>query len=187
MKTRTGQTLRDAVASLVEKSLIASRIDSHEASYRLLDTTRSYALEKLIASGEHEAIATRHAIYSAELLEANSVDFFELGIPKDTQLVKDYLGNVRAALEWSFGPGGSDELAIRLAAAAGPLFLAMSLLTECRNWMERAIERMLTRLQSAASDGSSRVVCLVAHIHRGKQREGPRCLPDRAWLCGAVR
>jgi predicted ATPase/DNA-binding winged helix-turn-helix (wHTH) protein len=132
----------DAVGSLVEKSLIASRIDHQGASCRLLDATRSYALEKLIASGEHEMIATRHAVYSAQLLEANSADFFERGTPKDTQPVKDYLGNVRAALEWSFGPGGSDELAIRLAAAAGPLFLAMSLLTECRNWMERALARM---------------------------------------------
>jgi predicted ATPase/DNA-binding winged helix-turn-helix (wHTH) protein len=132
----------DAVGSLVEKSLIASRIDTHEASYRLLDTTRFYALEKLAASGEHDAIATRHAIYSAELLEANSADFFEVGIPKDTRRLKDYLGNARAAIEWSFGPGGSYELAIRLAAAAGPLFLAMSLLTECREWMAKAVDRL---------------------------------------------
>jgi predicted ATPase len=131
----------DAVGSLVEKSLIAFRIDRQGVSYRLLDTTRSYALEKLTASGEHDSIATRHAIYLAELLEANSADFF-VGIPKDTQLVKDHLGNVRTALEWSFGPGGSDALAIRVAAAAGPLFLAMSLLSECRNWMERALTRM---------------------------------------------
>jgi predicted ATPase/DNA-binding winged helix-turn-helix (wHTH) protein len=132
----------DAVGSLVEKSLIASRIDADEASYRLLDTTRFYALEKLFESGEHDAIATRHATYSAQLLESNSADFFEPGIPGGTQRVKDSLGDVRAALEWSFGPGGCDELALRLAAAAGPLFLAMALLTECRNWMERAIERM---------------------------------------------
>ena len=127
----------EAVGSLVEKSLIVSRIDSREASYRLLDTTRSYALEKLIASGEHDSIATRHAVYSAELLEAQSADFFEPGVSKDTRLVKDYLGNIRAALEWSFGPGGSDALAFRVAAAVGPLFLSMSLLTECRHWMER--------------------------------------------------
>jgi predicted ATPase/DNA-binding winged helix-turn-helix (wHTH) protein len=132
----------DAVGSLVEKSLIGVRIDSQGASYRLLDTTRSYALEKLIASGEHDAIATRHANYLIQLLEANSVDSFEVSAPKDPQRVKDCLGNVRAALEWSFGPGEGDALAIGLAAVAGPLFLALSLLTECRNWMERAIDRM---------------------------------------------
>jgi predicted ATPase/DNA-binding winged helix-turn-helix (wHTH) protein len=51
----------DAIGGLVEKSVIVLCIDAHEASYRLLDTTRSYALEKLIASGEHDAIATRQA------------------------------------------------------------------------------------------------------------------------------
>ena len=47
--------------------------------YRLLDTTRSYALEKLIASGEHDTIAARHANLTIRFLEANSVDLFELG------------------------------------------------------------------------------------------------------------
>ena len=45
-------------------------------------------------------------------------------------------------LEWSFGPDGNDSAAIGLAAAAAQLFLAMSLLSECRTWMERAIARI---------------------------------------------
>jgi predicted ATPase/DNA-binding winged helix-turn-helix (wHTH) protein len=128
--------ITDVVGSLVEKSLIEARIDPQGAFYRLLDMTRSYALEKLIASGEHDVIATRHANYLIQLLEADSA------APNSTQLVKDYLGSVRAALEWSFGAGGSDALAVSLAAAAGPLFLSMPLLAECRSWMERAIDRI---------------------------------------------
>src|SRR5258705_11423831 len=58
----TGRTdVTDAVGSLVHKSLIENRIDSREASYRLLDTTRSYAFEKLVASSEYESVAARHA------------------------------------------------------------------------------------------------------------------------------
>jgi tetratricopeptide (TPR) repeat protein len=56
--------------------------------------------------------------------------------------VRDYLGNIRAALGWSFGPNGDDLKAIGLAAAASQLFLAMSLLLECRTWMEKAVDRM---------------------------------------------
>jgi hypothetical protein len=52
------------------------------------------------------------------------------------------LGNIRAALEWSFGPNGDDEIATRLAAAATQLFLELSLLIECRVWAERAIARL---------------------------------------------
>jgi predicted ATPase/DNA-binding winged helix-turn-helix (wHTH) protein len=134
----------DAVGSLVEKSLIGNRFDYQEISYRLLDTTRSYALEKLIASGEHDTIAARHANHTIQFLEANSVDLFELdGSKAVADLARDYIGNVRAALEWSFGPKGNDRTATRLAAAAAQLFLDMSLLLECRNWMERAIDLMI--------------------------------------------
>jgi tetratricopeptide (TPR) repeat protein len=52
------------------------------------------------------------------------------------------LGNIRAALEWSFGPNGADEIATRLAAASTQLFLELSLLIECRVWAERAIVRL---------------------------------------------
>src|SRR5713226_7786157 len=123
----------DAVGSLVDKSLIEPRIDSREASYRLLDTTRSYAFEKLVASNEYESVAARHANFSIQLLEANGPDLFKLrsaeAVPNSLQ---DYLGNVRAALEWSFGPNGCDRTALRLAAAAAQLFLSMSLFLECR-------------------------------------------------------
>ena len=133
----------DAVGSLVDKSLIEPRIDAPEASYRLLDTTRYYAFEKLVASNEDESVAARHANFSIQLLEANRTDLLKLrsaeAVPNSLQ---DYLGNVRAALEWSFGPNGCDRTALRLAAAAARLFLSMSLYLECRNWMEKAINRI---------------------------------------------
>jgi predicted ATPase/DNA-binding winged helix-turn-helix (wHTH) protein len=140
----------DAMRSLVEKSLIGVRIDSRGTFYRLLDTTRSYALEKLTAAGERGSIAARHANFLIQLLENNRINLFEL---QDSDLfadsARDCLGNLRAALEWSFGPAGNDRIALRLAAASAQLFLAMSLLLECRNWMEKAIDRM-------AADGDVR-------------------------------
>jgi predicted ATPase/DNA-binding winged helix-turn-helix (wHTH) protein len=139
----TGQSeIVGAVGSLADKSLIGTSSNARGTFYRLLDTTRSYALEKLIAGGEHHSIAERHANFSIQLLENNRVDIFDLQPtegPVDS--LRDYLGDIRAALEWSFGPNGHDHTAIRLAAAASQL-LAMSLLLECRKWMERAIDRM---------------------------------------------
>jgi predicted ATPase/DNA-binding winged helix-turn-helix (wHTH) protein len=51
----------DAIAGLVEKSLIATRIDETQAQYRLLDTTRAYALEKLEEHAEVDVVFRRHA------------------------------------------------------------------------------------------------------------------------------
>ncbi len=59
----------DGVSSLVAKSLVAAELDGAVARYRLLDTTRAYALEKLSDSGELETIARRHAEYYRDLFE----------------------------------------------------------------------------------------------------------------------
>jgi predicted ATPase/DNA-binding winged helix-turn-helix (wHTH) protein len=58
----------DAIAGLVEKSLIATRIDEAQAQYRLLDTTRAYALEKLEEHAEVDVVLRRHAEYVAGYL-----------------------------------------------------------------------------------------------------------------------
>jgi len=58
----------DAIAGLVEKSLITTRIDETQAQYRLLDTTRAYALEKLEQHAEVDVVLRRHAEYVAGYL-----------------------------------------------------------------------------------------------------------------------
>ena len=135
--------IEGAVENLVNKSLMGVRTSSRGTLYRLLDTTRCYALEKLAVSGEHDSIAARHANFSIQLLESNRDNLFDLE-PAEAPAgaLRDYLGNIGAALEWSFGSSGNDNTAIRMAAAAAQLFLAMSFFVECRSWMERAIDRM---------------------------------------------
>jgi predicted ATPase/DNA-binding winged helix-turn-helix (wHTH) protein len=135
--------IKGAVENLVNKSLMVAWPGYQGMHYRLLDTTRSYALEKLGLSGEHHSIAARHANFSVQLLESgrgNLVDLERGAAPAGG--LPDYLGNIRAALEWSFGPDGNDSTAIRTAAAASQLFLAKALFVECRGWMERAIDRI---------------------------------------------
>ncbi|MDB5607048.1 MAG: hypothetical protein JWP25_3948 [Bradyrhizobium sp.] len=135
--------IEGAVETLVNKSLIVAWPSYPGMLYRLLDTTRSYALEKLAASGEHHSVAARHASHLSQSLESNRRNLFNRQpgqSPSDA--IQHYLGDIRAALEWSFGPDGSDRAAIRMAAAASQLFLAKSLFVECRGWMEQAIDRI---------------------------------------------
>ena len=129
----------EAVASLVAKSLVATEIGASSVRYRLLDTTRTYAQGKLIRSGEATAVALRHATYYRELLERADSAASRLSKPKGAAVHRDHVSNIRAALEWSFSAQGDLDLGTALAAAAAPLFLEMSLLSECRVWMERAI------------------------------------------------
>jgi predicted ATPase len=129
----------DAIAGLVEKSLIATRIDAAQAHYRLLDTTRAYALEKLEEHAEVDIVLRRHAEYVAGHLELQRAALVPLSQTERTAAYSSQLSDVRAALEWSFGPRGDAEIATRLAVPATQLLLELSLLVECQLWSERAI------------------------------------------------
>lgn len=129
----------DAIAGLVSKSLIATRLDQGEPQYLLLDTTRAYALEKLAEHRELHLISLRHTEYVIQQLESQKEVLTTLSRSDRVATYSQQISNVRSALEWSFGPHGNYEIAIRIAAASAPLFLELSLLLECRAWTERAI------------------------------------------------
>jgi tetratricopeptide (TPR) repeat protein len=107
--------------------------------YRLLDTTRAYALEISVDEAELDDLAMRHATYSRQWLEQTGIEWPTLSTGAERAPHFAGLNNVRAALEWCFGVNGNAEMGVGLAAAAAPVFLAMSLLTECHRWSERAI------------------------------------------------
>jgi predicted ATPase/DNA-binding winged helix-turn-helix (wHTH) protein len=133
------EQVAEAIAGLVAKSLVAVETNHTGTLYRLLDTTRAYVLTKLEDGGERNTIAQRHAIYYREFLER--IEIASLTCSRNNGAVEGwrYLSNARAALEWSFSEQGDKDVGTALAAASGPLFLELSLLTECRFWMERAI------------------------------------------------
>ncbi len=62
----------DGVRNLVMKSLVATDINGDPTFYRLLHTTRLYALERLAESGEPERLRRRHDEFYRELFELNA-------------------------------------------------------------------------------------------------------------------
>jgi predicted ATPase/DNA-binding winged helix-turn-helix (wHTH) protein len=124
-------------ASLVAKSMLTLNTSNPSARYRLLDTTRVYAQEKLAASGEAEATAQRHATYFLHLLERLGD-----GSSENLSAIADQFGNIRGALTWCFSERGDRAIGVALAAASMPLFLKLSLLAECQMWAMRAIEAL---------------------------------------------
>jgi len=127
-----------ALDSLIEKSLVTThRTDDGTTHYRLLETTRIHALERLVQLNEIDAVAERHARYFAQLLRSQPPQFSH-----------GHLGNLRAALEWCFGhrPGASiparTEAGIDLAAASVATLLHFSLWNECLCWSKAALARL---------------------------------------------
>jgi len=123
----------DGLANLVAKSLVAAEVDGTIGRCRLLDTTRVYAFSRLDEVGELQEFSRRHAEYYRGLLEG-----IEPEREKRSKLGA-HVDNVRAALEWCFGANGNLLVGVGLAAAAAPMFLTMTLRSECYRWSERAI------------------------------------------------
>ena len=129
----------EQAAELVAKSLVAADVGDAEPRLRLLETTGAYALNKLAQSGEVDAIAQRHAGYYRDLLQAAAQD---KAAADDWSAHAPDIDNVRTALTWAFAPEGDASIGVALAAASAPVWLEMSLLTECHGWMGKAIESL---------------------------------------------
>jgi predicted ATPase/DNA-binding winged helix-turn-helix (wHTH) protein len=134
-----GGELGEPVASLVAKSLIVSDNSGGRVRFRLLDTTRAYLQGKLTLDSEATAVALRHATFFCQFLRRASAQapaFFEA---RALAAFGEHLGNIRAGLRWSLSATGDPRIAADLAAAAAPLFLELSLLTECACWSAKAL------------------------------------------------
>jgi predicted ATPase/DNA-binding winged helix-turn-helix (wHTH) protein len=142
----------DGLADLVGKSLVVADVGGQTTFYRLLDTTRAYALENLAESGEVEAISRSHALYYRELLERAEVEWESRPTAEWLAQYRPELDNVRAALDWAFSLNGDLGIGVPLTVAAAPLWLELSLMEECRGRMEQA----LTALADAEAGGERR-------------------------------
>ena len=132
----------DCVANLVTKSLVTGDAGGATVRYRLLETTRAYALEKLTEGGEFGATARRHAEYFRDSLQEPETAW---EARPNSDLVGAYgrrVDDVRAALEWAFSSEGDVAVGVALAAASAPIWIEMALLTECRGWMTAALDAL---------------------------------------------
>jgi predicted ATPase/DNA-binding winged helix-turn-helix (wHTH) protein len=140
------------IDSLVAKSMVAIRPAGGMMRYRLLDTTRAYALDIRFADAELADLAVRHAAYYRDWLKQIGAATPALSAAAERLPLLAGLNNVRAALEGCFGADGNIGMGVELAAAAAPVFLAMSLLPECHRWSERAIEALTDSTRGCVED-----------------------------------
>jgi predicted ATPase/DNA-binding winged helix-turn-helix (wHTH) protein len=135
-----GMEVLDAVANLVAKSLISADVSEPTVQYRLLETTRAYAMQKLIEAGEFEACARRHAQHHFDWFKRAEAAWTTR--PTGAQWLKDHgrgVDDVRSALNWAFSPDGDAMFGVALTVASIPLWLELSLVHECRAHAERAL------------------------------------------------
>ena len=131
-------SVADGISSLISKSLLTLDGSTSARRWRLLETIRAYALEKLASSDELSTVARRRARHYRQRLRSMEAEWRD-GHGGDGADLGEVVANTRAGLDWAFSPSGDESLGIALAVAAVPLWLRLSLLGECRERVERAL------------------------------------------------
>lgn len=130
----------EAFRGLISKSMISADSYGPQRRYRLLETTRRYALQRLDDEGERISAATAHADYLLTLLNDAQTHWTEQTDKSLMAVFSIELDNVRAALEWSLSPSGDASIGVSLASAAVPFFFELSLVRECGSRAQQALD-----------------------------------------------
>jgi predicted ATPase len=191
----TGVNAIDLLVDLVAKSLVVADVGGTKPRFRLLDTTRAYALEKLDVSGEREAVARRHGAYYRQLFARAEA---EASSRTTSDWLADYaqeIDNLRAALDWALSATGEESTGVALTASAFPLWTRLSLLEECRRRAQQALialgtesnedSREAMRLHAALGASTSEASEMAAAF--AKTLEIARRLGDRDYQLRALR
>ncbi len=147
--TDTDQTF-DQLSRLIDKSLVVVDTRERDTRYRLLETVRHYAREKLDASGETDLVRSRHRDHYTTVFDTKMSGDVE----RWTARADVEIDNLRTAFAYS-RDSGDTELAARLASALQPLWLAKGRIMQGLNWFDSILS------QSAAMTPATRARALA--------------------------
>jgi predicted ATPase/DNA-binding NarL/FixJ family response regulator len=139
----------DTLSHLVDKSLVIADQSSSETRYRLLETIRQYAQQKLAEQGDGVEGRDCHLIYFvqwAEMMASTLGDKDQLVGLKEFESEHD---NLRTALDWSRINEKKATLGLRLAAACGPFWISHGYLSEGRRHLLAALSPKVVKDRSS--------------------------------------
>ncbi len=132
----------DLLGSLADKSIVTVEAHAGQARYRLLETVRQYATERLVERRDADRLRSRHAEYFTGFVETAEPNMFLYGHDSVwfDRIERD-MGNLRAAAEWCATQSGTADVSLRLAAALQWFWFVRGRFGEAREWLENAVSR----------------------------------------------
>ncbi len=135
--------LIDLLARLVDKSLVVAQPAGHAMRYRLLETIRQYAGERLCASGEAESARRQHLAHYLDLAEQAGPQLRRadhmIWLARLAAEHDNLRAALRFALEMAAASEGFTEQALRLVAALEPYWYVRGYFREGLAWAEQAL------------------------------------------------
>jgi predicted ATPase/DNA-binding winged helix-turn-helix (wHTH) protein len=131
----------DRLGGLVDKSLVVA--ETGEAPrYRLLETSRAFAMEKMQQADETDAVRRSHAEAMLAVFEGSLEEEYVLPTQARLERYLPDLDNARAALDWSAGASGDAELQIALTGAIAWVWVSAGLRPEGMRRTRSAMARI---------------------------------------------
>jgi predicted ATPase/transcriptional regulator with XRE-family HTH domain len=130
--------LLDGLGRLVDQSLIQQREDGGEPRFGMLHVIREFALERLEASGEIEALRHAHAQHTLTLAATSPIGLRSASDAHWLARLEHEHDNLRAALGWALGRGEVD-LCLRLGVGFAPFWWARGYYGEGRSWVSQVL------------------------------------------------
>jgi predicted ATPase/DNA-binding SARP family transcriptional activator len=125
----------DTLQSLVDRSLLKLE----DGRYRMLQTVREYALDKLDQSNEAVELRPAHAKWLVDLIEAEMLDRHAPTTRAPTVLAPE-LENFRSALAWAEAVGQTEVVARLAAPLTWALWERQGRLSEAERWLRLAMD-----------------------------------------------
>jgi len=160
----------DAMTDLVAKSLITSNASGGGTQYRLLDTTRYYALDLLERSPDAHEVKRRHGLYCRDLFTARETAWEGSGTSASIARHGRRIDDIRAAVDWAFSDDGDIAIGLELVVAAAELWFDQNLTEEFLGVAERALAAVA---ESELSGSPLRVELLTIYGNALWHTRGP--------------
>ncbi|CAD6550684.1 hypothetical protein LMG27952_05050 [Paraburkholderia hiiakae] len=138
-----------AIADLVDRSLLCAIPNLPQMHYRLLDTIRAYARDRLVESGTSHDWLVRHAQHVLGVFRSADKLAQERAEIDWKRTFGLYLDDLRSAVEWSFSDESTTVIAIELVVTSIPLSMQFALIEECLCRVDAAMTA-LPRLSAQA-------------------------------------
>jgi predicted ATPase/transcriptional regulator with XRE-family HTH domain len=136
----TEAELFDVLSSLVNKSLLIAEFEGMEPRYRLLESFREYAREKLVTRGEAEIVAQRHARAYLEIAERLEAAYCSEADAVWNEPTQSELDNWRAVLNWGLAARRNVALGQRLIGKLVGGMRPPLAPSEIRHWTDLALD-----------------------------------------------
>jgi predicted ATPase/DNA-binding CsgD family transcriptional regulator len=176
----------DLLTHLVDKSLVTGEEQTDAARYRMLETIREYAREKLENAGETDMLRLRHLDFFLELAERAES---ELGGPKRmlwfNRLEMEY-ANLSAAVAASLTVRDGIEKGLRLAGALNEFWAERSHQVEGRRWLDKLLAASREFEIGSAVRAKALFAAGVLAMGRGEYTVARQLLEESAVLCKQV-